>query len=150
MMINPFLRDAECNVVDNEVIVDREAEKMIAWAAGIYEGEGTTDKTTPVIIAQKDTWILYKLQELYGGRVNSNGSGNFRWYLYSDAGRNLLKQFIPYLSPWRIKQIEDKDIFNVRPIISCAKRHIWTKYNTGYQIDGRRYCKICEKARRRR
>src|SRR6266550_908453 len=92
-------------------------EKMIAWAAGIFEGEGTTTRGCPIAIVQKDTWILYKLESLFGGRVSprinrQDGKVLYYWLLCGKSGRNLLKLFIPYLSPWRIKQIEDNEVLD--------------------------------------
>jgi hypothetical protein len=44
----------------------------IAWAAGIYEGEGSCIKSGNsfgVSVAQKDPEILYRLRDLFGGSV---------------------------------------------------------------------------------
>lgn len=121
-------------------------EIMIAWAAGIYEGEGHTEKGHPVRITQKDTWILYKLMSLYGGNIIPHGNGCSNWSLDGPSGRELLKLFIPYLSPRRIKQIEDSGVFDV--LIgknTCQKGHEFTTSNTQWLPNGYRKCRLCRK-----
>ena len=50
------------------------SELDIAWAAGVYEGEGSICEPTPtasarIAVAQKDTEILYRLRDWFGGSV---------------------------------------------------------------------------------
>ena len=53
----------------------------IAWAAGIYEGEGTcrncghAERGFMVSVTQKDPEILYRLRDWFGGSVRDNGAG---------------------------------------------------------------------------
>lgn len=125
-------------------------EKMIAWAAGLFEGEGYTRMANPINIIQKDTWILYKLKELFGGVINSTGNECYVWQIYGPEGRSLLKLFMPYLSPRRLKQIEDNKVFSIlRENNTCLKGHEFTPYNTIYKSNGDRTCRICDKNYRR-
>lgn len=125
-------------------------EIMIAWAAGIYEGEGTTTRETPINIVQKNTWILYKLESLFGGRVSFriNRMDKKTLYVYTlhgEAGRNLLKLFIPYLSPWRIKQIEDNmvlDFYNLET--HCRNGHERSRRTTYISPSGYKNCRLCK------
>ena len=81
----------------------------IAWAAGIYEGEGNCyvdRKTQRVSVAQNDRWILYKLQSLFGGKVTKqNNKGCFSWRCYATRARGFLFTIYAFLSPWRRAQV---------------------------------------------
>ncbi len=99
----------------------------IAWAAGIYEGEGSCSYTDglrdrspslQVIIAQKDPWILYRFQAMFGGtvrqrktRIKYNPQGhpyesNFHdWYISGVRARGFLMTIWKWLSPRRHEQI---------------------------------------------
>lgn len=52
----------------------------IAWAAGIYEGEGTcrlvgkTKRGFMASVVQKDPELLYRLRDWFGGSVRDNGA----------------------------------------------------------------------------
>lgn len=122
-------------------------EEYIAWIAGLYEGEGHSTKNDPITIAQKDTWILYKLQELYGGSIRppSRTAVVSSWRLGSWEGRDLLKLLIPYLSPKRIRQIEDAGVFDVlRRDNTCHKGHELIGSNVYiYKVTGKRQCRLC-------
>jgi hypothetical protein len=78
----------------------------IAWAAGIFEGEGYTGLTNEcsvVVISQKDPWLLLKLQRQFGGNVQNpnNGSTCYRWGIYGARARGFLMTIFTYLSPRR-------------------------------------------------
>jgi hypothetical protein len=113
--------------------------EYLGWLAGLYEGEGTCSTYVPISIAQKDTWLLYKLQELYGGSINGN-----KWELYGEDGRNLLRSILHYLSPRRIKQIEENRTLLVGDgtRTHCTRGHEFSKENTGFKSN-QRYCKKC-------
>jgi hypothetical protein len=86
----------------------------IAWAAGIYEGEGSCNKhdgTQVVSVPQKDRWILDRLQAKFGGRIDWKkpcgpiGNGVFRWRLSGVRARGFLQTIFILLSPRRREQI---------------------------------------------
>src|SRR5258706_7126079 len=52
--------------------------KDIAWAAGIYEGEGSVSRDVNctgywsgirISVTQKDRWLLHRLKALFGGTI---------------------------------------------------------------------------------
>ena len=89
-------------------------ELETAWAAGVYEGEGSVGKLTKVVrtqhiqLTQKDRWLCDKLKALYGGSVHfySYPAKNGRparqyhhWSLWGPAAREFLASIYSYLSP---------------------------------------------------
>ena|ERR1035437_9260938 len=84
----------------------------IAWAAGIYEGEGhcrpTGANTVRLSVSQKDLWLLYRLRQLFGGTVylrKSCGKSNVnQWYLSGTRARGFLLTIFSFLSPRRREQ----------------------------------------------
>lgn len=84
----------------------------IAWAAGIYEGEGCCHNGYKnhyygVSISQKDWWLLEKLQSLFGGSISldkRNGAGH--WRLSGPRGRGFAMTIYKWLSPIRKQQIQ--------------------------------------------
>ena len=89
----------------------------IAWVAGIYEGEGSCDwKRGIVEIGQKDPWILYKLKDLFGGRVYKSKNTAprtlkpgeiYRWAIYGARARGFGMIIYKFLSPRRKEQIKN-------------------------------------------
>ena len=91
----------------------------IAWAAGIYEGEGYCQHrpkmTTTVRVAQKDEWLCPKLRDLFGGSVRTYrarckpGSDEFRtyhaWDVFGPRAIGFLMTIYKFLSPRRQAQI---------------------------------------------
>lgn len=92
----------------------------IAWAAGIFEGEGTCAKTgkrgTMVQIKQKDRWLCPQLQKFFGGTVKPRayirrGYGKDRliklwyWDIHGPRARGFLMTIYKFLSPRRQAQI---------------------------------------------
>lgn len=92
----------------------------IAWAAGVYEGEGSvcppTDKcrTQVVALTQKDSWLPYQLQGKFGGWVYyytyaaKNGRPARSYYYWKCTGpvaRGFLMTIYKFLSPRRQEQI---------------------------------------------
>lgn len=94
----------------------------VAWAAGIYEGEGScylngagTNRGATMQVVQKDPWLLFRLQLLFGGLIhyyagqkdNNNAGACYRWTLNR---KNDVRDFTfviwPYLSPRRRGQID--------------------------------------------
>lgn len=82
----------------------------IAWAAGIWEGEGWCGKPTDsyrVSVVQKDTWLLYKLKDLFGGsitvpRPKTNCS---EWRIFGPRAHGFLLTIFTFLSPRRRVQV---------------------------------------------
>lgn len=93
----------------------------IAWAAGVYEGEGCcltykkkqkpTYVTLRIQLCQKDRWLLDRLQALFGGTVTiRKGYGPhttdlFAWNLYGPRARGFLLTIFTWMSPRRRQQI---------------------------------------------
>src|ERR1700733_5848744 len=85
----------------------------VAWAAGIYEGEGCCVKAGKnkqafsVMVSQKDPELLYRLKEWFGGRVTlyKNGVGKkdsnfqvYHWLVCGDRGRVFLACIFPFMT----------------------------------------------------
>lgn len=89
----------------------------IAWAAGIWEGEGSccpvNGQWFRVSVAQKDPFILLKLRDMFGGSVNkyNNDTGYSKpthihtWYLYGARAHGFAQTIFTFLSPRRRAQI---------------------------------------------
>jgi hypothetical protein len=78
----------------------------IAWAAGVFEGEGCCTDQHQAVVVQKDTWLLYKLQALFGGKVSLNyWNGCSRWVLTGSRARGFLMTVFSFLSPKRKMQV---------------------------------------------
>jgi hypothetical protein len=76
----------------------------IAWAAGIVEGEGNFnrgDTTERINVTQKDKWLLYRFQELFGGSIWTNTRGVSRWSLTGQRARGFTMTIFSFLSPRR-------------------------------------------------
>lgn len=90
----------------------------IAWAAGIYEGEGSISRpyqTQRVCVAQKDLWLLKRLKEFFGGSMyRSKSSRCSYWYLSGPRARGFIFLIFPFLSPRRKLQI--RKVANARSI----------------------------------
>ena len=83
----------------------------IAWAAGVYEGEGWIGgRSIAVTISQKDRWLLDRLRALFGGHICSypDKRDSTRTYHIWQVGGALASGFIQtiykFLSPRRRKQ----------------------------------------------
>jgi hypothetical protein len=90
----------------------------IAWAAGIYEGEGTCNyRGDTVSIAQKNRWILDKLQSLFGGKVHNYLEQNnaHYWRIHGPHARGFLLTIFTFMSPRRRKQIRTEIDFQRLP-----------------------------------
>jgi hypothetical protein len=85
--------------------------KDIYWAAGIYEGEGTCKHKpgTLVSVSQKDTWILLKLKELFGGTVSVHDKvkKSSHWQISGPRARGFLMTIYSLLSPHRQARIRE-------------------------------------------
>jgi hypothetical protein len=77
----------------------------IAWAAGVFEGEGCCTDRHQATVTQKDTWLLKRLQALFGGRVSADSHGYSRWVLTGSRARGFLMTVFSFLSPKRKLQV---------------------------------------------
>lgn len=80
----------------------------IAWAAGIFEGEGYCRFGTgsqAVLIGQKDGWVLERLQLFFGGSIGPpRPNGVCGWLLTGARARGFLMTIYSFLSPRRQEQ----------------------------------------------
>jgi hypothetical protein len=80
----------------------------IAWAAGIYEGEGNARKHrrigSQVRISQKDPWILIRLKKMFGGSILKTNIGIHVLGLHGARARGFLMTIYKFLSPRRKMQ----------------------------------------------
>lgn len=84
----------------------------IAWAAGIYEGEGSCNKTQRIIVVdQKDPWLCRRLLELFGGAVYAipkaglNRDLHYRWVARGSRAIGFALTIFKFLSPRRQSQV---------------------------------------------
>ena len=95
----------------------------IAWAAGIYEGEGCAmRKQAGAVVSQKDPWLLYKMQRLFGGHVGlrhklEHGQDYeiYQWGITGTRARGFLMTIFSFLSPRRQEQIKISLFSGVNP-----------------------------------
>jgi hypothetical protein len=81
----------------------------IWWAAGIFEGEGSFNKTAyggNIKISQKDPWILYRLKDFFGGTVgiqqhHSKYGAQHHWVACGSRARGFIMTVFSLLSPRR-------------------------------------------------
>lgn len=97
--------------------IKRPSKFDIAWATGIYEGEGWCSntantkgyKTQSVNVGQKDDWLLKKLVELFGGSITSRKLKGYEdqkiWHIHGSRARDFLNKIYIHLSPRRQIQI---------------------------------------------
>lgn len=93
-----------------------------AWAAGLFDGEGTTS----VLAAKRDRWkyprlsmaqkydeVLLRFQKVVGGRIyKSNTREIFNWNLYKQGDvEEALNLLWPYLS--EIKKEQALKVFKI-------------------------------------
>ena len=80
----------------------------IAWAAGLYEGEGSCHPKGRVAltasVAQKDTYVLRRLIALFGGAI-STSKGMSSWQVSGARARGFLYTVFTFLSPRRRVQV---------------------------------------------
>jgi hypothetical protein len=86
----------------------------LAWAAGVWEGEGSVifAGTFRIEVAQKDRWILDRLRERFGGSIYVRKEhylgGRYilhKWYLTGARGRGFAYSIFSWLSPRRREQV---------------------------------------------
>jgi len=90
------------------------SEIDIAWAAGIYEGEGTcrlagrTKRGFMVSVPQKEPEILYRLRDWFGGSVAKPCGKNpcFNWNVCGDRARVFIAVIYRFLTAHRRAQVD--------------------------------------------
>ena len=85
---------------------------QIAWAAGIYEGEGSCcrmSKTSQQVhLGQKDRWVVDRFRALFGGSIHEremNGDPFYDWHIHGARARGFLMTMFTFLSPRRQDQV---------------------------------------------
>lgn len=89
---------------------------QIAWAAGVYEGEGAFSNGRIVRVVQKDPWLVHELQRLFGGTVGQHvnrktGAVYNLWTITGSRARGFLLTIFTFLSPRRRAQILEYPLF---------------------------------------
>lgn len=117
----------------------------IAWAAGVYEGEGSCrghqKRSILAQMCQKDPEVLYRLKELFGGSVaeyanpGSTKQGMiFKWTVSGDKARILFALIYPFLTARRKSQVDRSNalvFMNGQSSDGCSREQILgelTKY----------------------
>lgn len=80
----------------------------IAWAAGIYEGEGSCSfrATIQVFVTQKERELCDWLRDLFGGGVCLDGEGYHHWYISGKRASGFLAVIYKYLTNRRKGQVD--------------------------------------------
>jgi hypothetical protein len=107
----------------------------IAWSAGIWEGEGSVSthnkRRATVIVTQKDTEILYRLRDWFGGSVlgkKGKEESCHVWLACGDRGRYFLALIYPFLSTRRRVQVDGTEILSYlggRNVAELSYEEIW-------------------------
>ena len=86
---------------------------QIAWAAGLYEGEGCCTRmgkgSQQVILGQKDPWVCDRMKTLFGGSIHErtmNGEPFYDWHIHGARARGFLMTMFSFLSPRRQEQVQ--------------------------------------------
>lgn len=94
----------------------------IAWAAGIFEGEGCASRNNYnsqfANVSQKYPWLIERLRSLFGGSVRKTvrkeswrglgkaGATYWHWEISGARCRGFLMTIYPFLSPRRKEQVK--------------------------------------------
>ena len=87
----------------------------IAWAAGIYEGEGhalvaNETRSASIGVTQKDEWLLLRLKELFGGSIYRDPMHKRPcsvWCVTGARARGFAMTIFSFLSPRRQTRIKE-------------------------------------------
>lgn len=89
----------------------------IAWAAGLFEGEGcfvfTYGKPKSAQIQMTDLDVLEKIHRLFGGTLNSSGKRQehwkecWRWSVFSNDAKSFIEKILPYMMERRRGRAEE-------------------------------------------
>ena len=84
----------------------------IAWAAGIFEGEGSGGGGTQVQVGQRkeNTWLLQRLRDLFGGSIRFKhapewGGEVWAWCVSGGRARWFIAAVLSFLSPFKRWQL---------------------------------------------
>ena len=84
----------------------------LAWAAGIFEGEGYMNKrgntSQQCGVGQKDRWVVDKFKAMFGGSIGEreiNGAPFYEWHISGARARGFLMTMFTFLSPRRQEQV---------------------------------------------
>lgn len=136
----------------------------IAWAAGVFEGEGSCQPSAKgkrhrilASVTQKDRWMLERLQAMFGGtfgtarsRLHGKDYVTPRWYVTGPRARGFLMTIYVFLSPRRRAQVRAALERTSGPIATadhCRRGHAVATW-AAYQRGGR-YCRACKNAKSR-
>jgi hypothetical protein len=106
----------------------------IAWAAGIWEGEGSCDirnkRRATVVVTQKDPEILYRLRDWFGGSVVARGGADkcHAWIACGDRGRYFIALIYSFLSTRRRVQVDTSEMLSYlggRNVEELSYQEIW-------------------------
>ena len=103
--------------------IDRPTLRDVAWAAGIYEGEGSISRNRnggiTAKLSQRDGWLPRRMLELFGGAAKEYGPYGpyaagftrqaqtiWQWNLCGPRAWGFLLTIYAYLSPRRRSQIK--------------------------------------------
>jgi hypothetical protein len=128
----------------------------VAWAAGIYEGEGsyitnhngTGSKSFVISVNQDDPELLHRMREMFGGSIklcNRTFNGVLRpiyhWKVCGDRARAFIFTIYPFLTARRkaqveatpagefLEQVQDILRFDITLGKSEVYESIWTRIN---------------------
>jgi hypothetical protein len=92
---------------------------LVAWAAGIFEGEGcitSTNGRLTIRVTNTDEWVVRKVSRILGGTVygpyTSRSRDGFRrkpfwhWVADGEAAEDVLAELEPWLSERRLQRAE--------------------------------------------
>lgn len=95
-------------------VMDNSRQADVAWCAGFFEGEGSitiyhtaTGFLGNVSCSQKVKEPLLKLQDVFGGKIETNHHGTiFEWKVYGHQAKAFLAVMQPFIqTPHRLKEI---------------------------------------------
>lgn len=139
----------------------------IAWAAGIWEGEGSCwpnartrlrgAATTHANVTQRDPerWVLERLRFYFGGSIGLEDTTDpescFRWAVTGARARGFLMTIYVFLSPWRRELVRvalarSKSLDRKRDV--CKRGHPLVPGNVIAGSYRRRQCKTCVRTNR--
>lgn len=141
------------------------SRENIAWAAGLFEGEGCIIYRSPknpwrLALSSTDEDVIRKFAFIVGvgGVLGPQRLKNPKWKpiwtwwcTTAEKASALLVAFHPFLGKRRRAKAEDflKAFAEARPKSKCPKGHFYTPENT-YFLKGRwKYCRECALARSR-
>ena len=115
--------------------------EMIAWAAGIFEGEGSvmvSNKSLRLKVGSTDEDVVETLRDVMGGRMTGpydrgKNKPNWVWAIYGEEARRAIWQFLPYLGIRRTHQVLEcfgklqaieRERMTERPCRVCGKMFV--------------------------